>query len=231
MCGRLFQTSPPKRLAELFRTANPLSNAPPRYNAAPTDLLLTVRYNPKTGQRALDPLRWGLVPHWAKEAKIGASLTNARAETIADKPAFRDAFARRRCLVPADGFYEWHRPDQGPKQPFAFAHPANDDGDRPPLALARLWESWRDPEGGILRTVTLVTTAANGVMAPIHHRMPVILAPEDWAVWLGERAGDAAQMMRPCAETLLDHWPVSSAVGNVRNQGAELPLPVPASPR
>jgi putative SOS response-associated peptidase YedK len=231
MCGRLFQTSPPKRLAELFGTANPLTNAPPRYNAAPTDLLLTVRYNPKTGLRALDPLRWGLVPHWARDAKIGASLTNARAETIADKPAFRDAFARRRCLVPVDGFYEWHRPDKGAKQPYAFAHPANDEGERPPLALAGLWESWRDADGQILRTMTLVTTAANGVMAPIHDRMPVILAAADWAVWLGEQAGDAALMMQPCAEHLLDHWPVSSAVGNVRNQGAELPLPVPASSR
>ena len=239
MCGRLFQVTPPKRLSELFGTANPVSNAPPRYNAAPSDLLLTVRHNPKTGTRALDPLRWGLVPHWAKDMKLGASLTNARAETIAAKPAFRDAFARRRCLVPVDGFYEWYRPGEGAKQPYAFAHPANAAGERPPLVLAGLWEAWRDPAGELLRTITLVTTAANRVMAPIHHRMPVILAPEDWAVWLGESAGDAAAMMRPCAEGLLDHWPVSSAVGNVRNQGAELPLPqgaalplpVPASSR
>jgi putative SOS response-associated peptidase YedK len=225
MCGRLFQVTPPKRLSELFGTANPVSNAPPRYNAAPSDLLLTVRYNPKTGERALDPLRWGLVPHWAKDAKIGASLTNARAETIAEKPSFRDAFDRRRCLVPVDGFYEWHRPGEGAKQPYAFAHPANGAGERPPLALAGLWESWRDPDGGILRTITLVTTAANSVMAPIHDRMPVILTPETWAVWLGESAGDAAALMRPCPDALLDHWPVSPAVGNVRNQGAELPLP------
>lgn len=226
MCGRLFQVTPPKRLSELFGTVNPLSNAPPRYNAAPTDLLLTVRWNPKTGDRALDPLRWGLVPHWAKDVKIGASLTNARAETIAEKPAFRDAFARRRCLVPVDGFYEWHRPGQGVKQPYAFAHAANAAGNRPLLVLAGLWESWRDPAGEILRTITLVTTEANGVMAPIHDRMPVILAPEDWAAWLGERPGDARAMLRPCADVLLDHWPVSAAVGNVRNQDAALPLPV-----
>lgn len=229
MCGRLFQTSPPKRLAELFGTANPLSNAPPRYNAAPTDALLTVRFNPKTGERALDPLRWGLVPHWARDPKIGASLNNARAETIREKPAFRDAFARRRCLVPADGFYEWHRPTEGAKQPYAFAHPANDAGERPPLALAGLWEAWRDADGQILRTVTLVTTAANAVMAPIHHRMPVIVMPEDWPVWLGEAAGDAVALMRPCAEPLLDLWPVGPAVGNIRNQGAELPLPLVSS--
>jgi putative SOS response-associated peptidase YedK len=229
MCGRLFQTSPPKRLAELFGTVNPLVNAPPRYNAAPTDMLLTVRYNPRTGERALDPLRWGLVPHWAADAKIGASLTNARAETVAVKPSFRDAFARRRCLVPVDGFYEWHRPETGPKQPYAFAHPANDGGERPPLVLAGLWESWRDPAGGILRTVTLVTTSANGVMAPIHDRMPVVLAAEDWAVWLGEHPGDAAALMRPCADRLIDHWPVSTAVGSVRNQGADLPLPLASS--
>ena len=229
MCGRLFQVTPPKRLAELFGTRNPLANAPPRYNAAPTDLLLTVRHNPKTGERALDPIRWGLVPHWAGDPKIGASLTNARAETIVQKPAFRDAFARRRCLVPVDGFYEWHRPAEGTKQPYAFAHPANADGERPPLALAGLWESWRDPAGEILRTITLVTTSANGVMAPIHDRMPVILAAEDWAVWLGERAGDAVALMRPCADEWLDHWPVSAAVGNVRNQGAELPLPFAAA--
>lgn len=231
MCGRLFQTSPPKRLAELFGTVNPLSNAPARYNAAPTDLLLTVRHNPRTGERALDPLRWGLVPHWAKDPKIGASLTNARAETVAEKPSFRDAFARRRCLVPVDGFYEWHRPATGAKQPYAFAHPANETGDRPLLALGGLWESWRDPAGQILRTVTLVTTVANGVMAPIHDRMPVILLQQDWAGWLGEQAGDPAAMMRPCADGLLDHWPVSPAVGNIRNQGAELPLPVAAPSR
>jgi putative SOS response-associated peptidase YedK len=225
----LFQTSPPKRLAELFGTTNPLVNAPPRYNAAPTDPLLTVRYNPKTGERALDPLRWGLVPQWAADPKIGASLTNARAETVAIKPSFRDAFMRRRCLVPADGFYEWHRPDGGPKQPYAFAHPANDAGERPPLALAGLWEAWRDPAGAILRTVTLVTTAANGVMAPIHDRMPVILAARDWAVWLGEQPGDAAALMRPCADALIDQWPVSRDVGSVRNQGAELPLPLASS--
>lgn len=225
MCGRLFQVTPPKRLSELFGTRNPLTNAPPRYNAAPSDLLLTVRHNPKTGERALDPILWGLVPHWAKDAKVGASLTNARAETIAEKPAFRDAFARRRCLVPVDGFYEWHRPDQGAKQPYAFAAPVNETGERPPLVLAGLWEAWRDPGGAFLRTITLVTTSANEVMAPIHHRMPTILAPEDWALWLGEQAGDAVALMRPCAEGLLDHWPVGAAVGNVRNQGAELPLP------
>ena len=225
MCGRLFQTTSPKRLAELFRTANPLANAPARYNAAPSDSLLTVRFNPKTGERALDPLRWGLVPHWAKDPKMGAGLSNARAETVAEKPAFRDAFARRRCLVPVDGFYEWHRPADGPKQPYAFAHAANDDGVRPPLALAALWEAWRDPAGEILRTVTLVTTAANRTMAPIHERMPVILRAEDWPVWLGEQAGSATVLMRPCADGLIDHWPVSPAVGNVRNQGAELPLP------
>lgn len=225
MCGRVFQTAPPKRLAELFGTKNPLVNAPPRYNAAPTDLLLTVRHNPKTGERALDPLRWGLVPHWAKDAKIGASLTNARAETVGEKPSFRDAFARRRCLVPVDGFYEWHRPAEGAKQPYAFAHPANAAGDRPPLALAGLWESWRDPAGEILRTVTLVTTRANGVMAPIHDRMPVILAAEEWAIWLGEQVGDVGALMRPCPDDRLDRWTVSPAVGSVRNQGAELPLP------
>lgn len=171
------------------------------------------------------------MPHWAKDPKIGASLTNARAETVAEKPSFRDAFARRRCLVPVDGFYEWHRPATGAKQPYAFAHPANETGDRPLLALGGLWESWRDPAGQILRTVTLVTTVANGVMAPIHDRMPVILLQQDWAGWLGEQAGDPAAMMRPCADGLLDHWPVSPAVGNIRNQGAELPLPVAAPSR
>ena len=226
MCGRLFQTHPPKRLSELFGTANPVVNAPPRYNAAPTDLLLTVRHNPKTGERALDLLRWGLVPHWAADPKSGASLANARAETVASKPSFRDAFARRRCIVPVDGFYEWHRPESGPKQPYAFAHPANDAGERPPLALAGLWEAWRGADGSILRTLSLVTTTANGVMAPVHDRMPVILAAEDWPVWLGERPGNAAALMRPCADAFIDHWPVSPAVGSVRNQGADLPLPL-----
>ncbi len=229
MCGRLFQTSPAERWRALFGTVNePLSLAP-RTNVGPTQDLMAVRYNPATGARSLDALYWGLVPIWAKDPGIGARLTNARSESLKEKPAFREAFAARRCLVPIDGFYEWQAgPGVGaPKQPYAIAHATEDDGTRPPLVLAALWERWRGPDGAILRSVSIVTRAADAAIRAIHDRMPVILAPEDWPLWLGEISDQGIEtLMTGPARVPLDLWPVSRQVGNIRNQQADLPTPV-----
>lgn len=235
MCGRLFQTSPAERWRALFGTRNAPLTLAPRTNVGPTQDLMAVRYNPATGERSLDALYWGLVPIWAKDPGIGARLTNARSESIREKPAFRDAFAARRCLVPIDGFYEWQAgPGIGaPKQPYAIAHGATNcpasvaAADRPPLVLAALWERWRSPDGTILRSVSIVTRAADAAIRAIHDRMPVILAPDDWPLWLGEISdGSLDALMTGPARVPMDMWPVSRQVGNIRNQQADLPTPV-----
>src|SRR5438067_5842478 len=156
MCGRTFQKTPLGEIRNLFGTVNPLPNAAPNYNAAPTDTLPVVRLD-RDGRRSLDLLRWGLIPYWAKDPKIGTQCINAMAETVATKPAFRDAFARgQRCIVPVDGFYEWKKLSTG-KQPYAIV-----GADGLPLALAGLWERWRDQAGGdTVQTFTIVTTTPN----------------------------------------------------------------------
>jgi putative SOS response-associated peptidase YedK len=170
MCGRFVQKTPLGDIQVLFETVNPVPNAPPRYNAAPTDTLAVVRYNPKTHQRSLDLLRWGLVPLWAKDISFGVRCINARAESLARTPAFRDAFERRRCLIPADAFYEWQKRD-GKTQPYAIL-PA----DSGIFAFAGLWKRWRNPKDeSILRSFTIVTGLPNALCEPIHDRMPVIL--------------------------------------------------------
>ena len=187
MCGRFVQKTPLGDIQVLFETPGPVPNMPPRYNAAPTDNLAVVRFNPQTRARALDLLRWGLVPLWAKDPSFGPKCINARSETVATNNIFRDAFERRRCLVPADAFYEWQK-REGPKnanvkpQPYALV-PA--DGGI--FAFAGLWERWKNPaDGSILRSFTIVTGKPNPLAAPIHDRMPVILPRATWPVWLGE---------------------------------------------
>ncbi len=217
MCGRYASQLPPDALRAAFRTSNPLVNHPPSWNVAPTDPALVVRRHPETGERHLDVLRWGLVPHFHKgELKAARRPINARSETAGGPGMFRAALAARRCLVPADAFYEWQaRPDG--KQPYAIAR-----ADGAPLALAGLWESWRDADGTVLRTFAILTTAANATMRTLHERMPVVLEPADWPVWLGEAEGDAAALMRPAGDHALRLWPVSRAVNSVRNNGATL---------
>jgi putative SOS response-associated peptidase YedK len=160
-----------------------------------------------------------LVPFNTKDLKTTRKPINARSETVATSPMFRAALAKRRCIVPAAAFYEW-RASPGGKEPFAIARA---DGD--PLAFAGLWEGWRGPDGEVLRTFAILTTAANGEMAALHDRMPVILEPETWPVWLGEAEGDPASLLRPAPSGILCIWPVGRAVGNVRNDGPELLLP------
>lgn len=223
MCGRYVLQSDPDALARYFDTANPVPNFAPARNVAPTMDRPVVRRNPEGGARSLDLLRWGLVPRWAKDATGAARMINARSEGVAEKPSFREAFARRRCLVPADAFYEWREDGTETKQPYAVALRSG-----APMALAGLWEGWKDPATGEwLRTYTVVTTDANAKMRALHHRMPVLLAREDWPAWLGEDEGRASRddllgLLRPCPEDWLAAWPVSKRVNKVREDDARL---------
>lgn len=223
MCGRYRLHSAPGVLADWSETRLvPLPNVPPRWNIAPTQQSLVIRRHPETGERHLDPLRWGLVPHWAKDTSGAARLINARSETVATTPSCRDAFRKRRCLVPADGFYEWRAvAGASRKQPYAIARPSGE-----PMAFAGLWEGWRDPASGeVLRTFTILTTDANRYLAPLHHRMPVILSRDAWRPWLGDDAAtpeDLLALLRPSPEDALIAWPIAPRVGNVREDDAGL---------
>ena len=218
MCGRFSQQRPASELAEIF-AAEPLVDDPgPRFNVAPTDDALVVVQREE--RRAVTAYRWGLIPHWADGAKVGSRMFNARAETLTSSPAFRDAFRRKRCLVPVDGFYEWHR-EGARRQPFAIAR-----ADGRPLALAGLWSGWHDPAADrVVRTFTIVTSRPNDQLAGLHDRMPVIVPDAAWASWLDPRLEDPAElhgMFEPRDDIGLRIWPVSPLVNNVRNDGPEL---------
>jgi len=220
MCGRFARKSTQEVLADWFGLE--LEEMPwfaHSYNAAPQSVQPAVRLNHDSGRREVALLRWGLVPFWAKDAKIGYNTINARAEDVASKPAFREALKKRRCLVPADAFYEWQRLDAKSKRPFAFALASGE-----PFAFAGLWESWRPKEGAPLETFAILTTDPNQLMEPIHNRMPVILEPKDYDRWLdpGDPARLPVDLLRPYAAERMKAWPVSDRVGNVRNNGSEL---------
>ncbi len=211
MCGRYAFTITAAELQAHFDLAS-VPEFAPRYNIAPSQNAPVVRL--EGGRRLARMLRWGLVPRWAEDAKIGHRMINARAESVAVKPAFREAFRRRRCLVPATGFYEWKRMN-GRKQPY-FIH--RKDGR--PLTMAGLWEAWRDPTGEILESFTVITTQANAIVAPLHERMPAILPPEAYALWLDEHAADPAslqELLRAPAAEALEAYPVSPIVNNPAN--------------
>jgi putative SOS response-associated peptidase YedK len=180
--------------------------------------------NRDRGNREFALLRWGLVPFWAKDAKLAFSTINARAEEAATKPAFREALKKRRCLVPAAAFYEWQRLDAKPKKSFAIALISGE-----PYAFAGLWESWRPKDGEPLETFTILTTEPNELMAPIHNRMPVILEPKDYDHWLDARdqARPPVDLLRPHPADRMRAWPVSDRVGNVRNNDPQLLEPTP----
>ena len=216
MCGRLANDLPPELIQRIFATANALPNVRPSWNLAPTMDSPVVRLHPETRARHVDMLRWGLVPFATTDLKAARKPINARAETVKTSPMFRVAFAKRRCIVPAAAFYEWKTEPDG-KQPFAIARA---DGD--PLALAGIWESWRAPDGEIVRSFAVLTTTANAAMAALHDRMPVILERETWPVWLGETEGDPAALLAPADDRVLRLWPVAKEVGNVRNDGPHL---------
>ncbi|HEY6896296.1 MAG TPA: SOS response-associated peptidase [Rhodocyclaceae bacterium] len=222
MCGRYALHGPQTQLQEYFST-QAWPDFPDRYNITPTLLVPVIRQSPE-GQRVAHLLRWGLVPNWSKDPSIGQKLNNARGETVAEKPSFRDAFTRRRCIVPASGFYEW-KTEGRHKQPYYIRFKSGE-----PLAMAGLWESWRDPEGQIVRTFCVITTGPNEVMQPIHERMPVLLRPGDFAAWL-DPAVDAAHslgaLIAPFAAEGMEAWPVSRQVSNAREEGPDLIRPLP----
>jgi putative SOS response-associated peptidase YedK len=220
MCGRFARRSTQEVLADWFGVE--LEDMPwfaPTCNAAPQSTQPVVRLSADTGKREFVLMRWGLVPYWANDAKFGFSTINARAEEAASKPAFREALKRRRCLVPADAFYEWQRIDPKKKQPFAFALRTGE-----PYAFAGLWERWKPKEGPALETFTILTTDPNELTEPIHNRMPVIVEPRDYTRWMepGDLVRPPVDLLRPYASEKMRAWPVSNRVGNVRNDDAQL---------
>jgi putative SOS response-associated peptidase YedK len=227
MCGRVRLSSDLREIKIAFAIPpeRPSPNFAPTWNGAPTDSFPIVRYDAKTGSRTLDLMRWGLVPFWAKDIKVGFANINAKAEGIEGRPAFKDAFVRRRCLVPVDNFYEWQATPAG-KQPYAIAL-----AERRLMALAGLWETWRSPAGERVLSFTIVTCPPNALCAELHDRMPVVLAPPAWPAWLGEEPTSVPQLkalLSPYPSERMTCWPVSPRVGNVKNNDPELIAPVAA---
>ncbi len=228
MCGRFVQFSDPEYYVSRYGVEIPCAVEGPRYNVAPTQAVLAIRTE-ADGRRALIPLRWGLVPHWSKGIDPRYSMINARAETVHQRPAYRDAFRRRRCLIPAEGFYEWQALPEG-KQPHLIRR-----ADCAPFAMAGLWERWRDPatpDGPALESCTIIVTDANALIAPLHERMPVILPEATHADWLDPGLDDREALralLRPLSPAGWTAFPVSRAVNNPRNNGPELmePLALP----
>ncbi|HEU0215934.1 MAG TPA: SOS response-associated peptidase [Stellaceae bacterium] len=217
MCARGHLSTDLDKIKRFFGLPpdRPVPNFAPTYNLAPTDPIPIVRCDRDDGQRRLDVVRWGLVPYWAKDIKIGYSTFNARSEEVETKPAFREAFRRRRCLVPLDSYYEWKKLGGKDKQAYAIAR-----GDGAPLAMAGLWETWRSPAGEVVRSATIVTCPPNELCAQLHDRMPVIPPTEAWPLWLGEAEADIDRLralLLPCPAAWLTIWPVDNRVGNVRN--------------
>jgi putative SOS response-associated peptidase YedK len=229
MCGRMTQQTPPEEVARIFdaevRVEDHASTFQPSWNVAPTDPLTVVLQ--REDGRFVERPRWGLIPSWAKSARDGARSINARAETVASSPAFRVAFAKRRCIVPSDGFYEWQQTEGKRKQPF-FLGPVGDGG--AVLAMAGLWSVWKDPATGLwVTSAAVITTDANDDVSHVHDRMPVLLPRAAWAAWLDpdERDQDLLRsMLTPAPDGILEIHPVSTRVNDVRNDGPDLMLRV-----
>lgn len=220
MCGRYSLIADIQELARQFEFDGSGFEDSPRYNVAPTQSVLTVTN--REGRQG-EYMRWGLIPSWAKDAAIGNRMINARGETVAQKPSFRNALQRRRCLVLADGFYEWQKVGQG-KRPMRVVLKS-----REPFAFAGLWESWRDPEGETVRSCTIITTEANDLLRPIHERMPVILPRELEEFWLDGDITDSAALtdvLSPYPEGPMEVYEVSPLVNKATNNGADLIVPV-----
>lgn len=219
MCGRYTITVQPELLAERFNAALSPEMSEPRYNAAPTQTLPVILN--ENGQQ-IQLLRWGLVPHWSKEPDTGYKMINARAETLEEKSTFRESLRKRRCLVLADGFYEWKKTDDG-KVPMRITLKSGE-----PFAFAGLWETWKDRDSGeLLRTFTIITTTPNDLMVPIHDRMPVILLPEAEKAWLDDAAGPESwrELLHPYPANLMKAYPVSKLVNSPSNESPALIAP------
>lgn len=228
MCGRYYRRSDKQRIADAFKVGVPPSfEILPDYNVAPTTFQPVVVENRDTGDCEIRVMYWGLVPYWAQDSKkLGVSAINAKAESLMEKPIWREPFERRRCLVPADGFYEWQKFSEKTKQPWAIA--LKDDA---PLAFAGLWDRWRSKDHKtVLESFAIITTEANELTSPMHDRMPVILEPRDYERWL--RRDDAGRppvdLLRPYDAEQMHTWRVDAAVGNVKNNSPALLEPVAA---
>ena len=222
MCGRFTQTASPEVIAEQFKITNPPLFTP-RYNIAPSQPIAAIRIDPDRATWTLVMLRWGLIPSWAKDPKIGNQCINAKAETVAEKPSFRSAFKKRRCLVIATGFYEWQVQGRA-KQPIWIGLQS-----KRPFAFAGLWEQWKPPEGEPLETCTIITTEPNDLMAPIHNRMPVILSPASYDQWLDlsfQQIEPLKALLRPYPSEELTAYPVSTLVNNPRHDASQCLEPV-----
>ncbi|MGH2538651.1 MAG: SOS response-associated peptidase [Candidatus Promineifilaceae bacterium] len=222
MCGRFTLIAPGEAIADLFQ----LPAAPelaPRYNIAPTQPVAAVRVSPQTGERELTHLVWGLIPSWADDPSIGSRMINARSETAAEKPSFRAAFKYRRCLLPADGFYEWQK-QNGAKQPMRVQMK-----DGRPFAMAGLWERWQSPDGSEIESCTILTTEPNDLLEEVHNRMPVILHPADFALWLdpgAQHPGEVQDLLRPYPAAEMRFYPVSTQVNSPHNDTPEVIQPL-----
>jgi putative SOS response-associated peptidase YedK len=218
MCGRYLITTPVEAMQQLF-LFNERLNIAPSYNVAPTRDMPIVRCANAGDDRELINARWGLIPFWAKDEKIGYKTINARSDTVASKPAFRDAYKKRRCLVPANGFYEWKKEGKD-KQPFLVRLKGGEL-----FAFAGLWSWWRSPAGDEITSYTIITTEPNRLCAEIHNRMPVILSLKHHTQWLDPKA-DSADLLKPYPAAEMEAFPVSKRVGNARNNDASLIEPI-----
>jgi putative SOS response-associated peptidase YedK len=222
MCGRYRLSRRKQLVEEYFDAGSGEDDWVPRYNIAPTQPVPIIRQHPKEPRREMSLVRWGLVPSWAKDASGAARMINARSETAATKPAFRDSLRDRRCLIPADGFYEWQRTGKT-KQPFCFEVNGGEL-----FAFAGLWERWKDPTGQWVKSCSILTTTPNAVTAAIHDRMPVILDRGDYDLWLDpgmKDAGAVSEVLKPC-DSLMRCYPVSARINHVTNDDEECCAPV-----
>ena len=213
MCGRYRLSRSKELLAEHFNV-EPDDDWEPRYNIAPTQNVPVIRQRPDEPKRLGSQMRWGLIPAWAKDASIGFKMINARAETVAIKPAYRDVLRKRRCLIPADGFYEWVK-DGKAKTPLCFTM-----ADNSVFAFAGIWDSWRSPEGQTIESCSIITTTPNALLADIHDRMPVILTGDAYDPWLDpgfQKAGAICDLLKPFDQALMRRYEVSSRVNLVKN--------------
>lgn len=227
MCGRYALEAPRSQLCHRFALAE-CADFAARYNMAPASDVPVIRQSPN-GQRVLHLLRWGLLPHWASDPTIGSRLINARGESVGEKPSFRDAFRRRRCLIPASGFYEWQSVRATQTQP--AKHPwyvSLKSGET--MAFGGLWESWTSPSGEIIRSCCIITTEANELVRPIHGRMPLILASEHWQAWLAAPPEQVGALLLPYPDGKLQGWPVSSRVGKPDADDRQLIAALPGEP-
>lgn len=225
MCGRYTMLPDAEIWPEAFGlsgdAAHQISILSSNYNVAPSQDVPILRDNPETGEREFAFARWGLIPSWAKDAKFGYHTINARAETVAEKPSFRAAYRKRRCLVPSSGFYEWKQ-DGARKQPYLI-----EMKDKKPMAFAGLWETWRDPQDeSIVQSCTIIVTDANAFMKPLHDRMPVILDPGDYGKWLNTELPDGKSLLHPCPGDWLSAYPVSTHVNSPRNNDSQCIQPL-----